>query len=61
MKATHNINIDGTWYRAGEELPEAEQVEAELTVTEPEEPVAEPQEEAKPEKPKTTRRKKLSE
>ena len=54
MKATHNIKIDGVWYRAGDELPEAKAAEPAAA-----EPAAETA--AEEPKPKTTRRKKISE
>ena len=63
MIATHNINVDGKWYKAGEEYPSPE--DKEQKVEKQETPVNEPAVEAekpveeKPaeEKPKTTRRK----
>ena len=65
MKATHNIKIDGVWYRAGDELPEAKHAkEADPVKAEPaaEPEKAEPAEEpAAAPRPKTTRRKKISE
>ena len=58
MKATHYIKIDGTWYKAGDELPEAE---AKKPVVEPETAAEVPKTETEEPKPKATRRKKLSE
>ena len=40
MKATHNIKIDGRWYRAGDELPAEKKVKAEPVMV-PETPEAE--------------------
>ena len=66
MIATHNIKVNGTWYKAGEEY-EVEQPLAveepvkEETVAEPEEPVAAPAAEEPKASPKaraaSTRRK----
>ena len=67
MIATHNIKVNGRWYHAGEELPEAkaDPKKAEKPVEAPE--VSEPETPVK-EEPKTetkakwsTRRKKISE
>ena len=70
MKATHNINVNGVWYKAGEEYPapeleavkeeekKLEEIEApviEVAEVPAEEPVAEEKTE---EKPKTTSRRK---
>lgn len=55
MIATHNIKVNGRWYKAGEELP-GEQMTMQIADTS-EEPkaAAEPAEEKKAEpKPKTT-------
>ena len=68
MIATHNIKVNGRWYHAGEELPEAkaEPKNAEkpvevLEVSEPETPVKEePKTETKA-RASSTRRKKISE
>ena len=58
MKATHNIKIDGVWYKAGDELPEAE---AKKPAVEPETAAEAPKAETEEPKPKATRRKKLNE
>ena len=41
MIATHNVNVNGTWYKAGEVIPEAKPQKAEA-------PAVKPAEEAKP-------------
>ena len=66
MIATHNIKVNGKWYRAGEMVPDPEPKQAEIPVEAvKEEPVAEakvpeePKEEAAPQlKPRTTSRRK---
>lgn len=41
MIATHNIKVNGQWFKAGEEIPEAKQEQIELTEVKEEKPVKE--------------------
>ena len=68
MIATHNIKVNGVWYHAGDKLPgdEPKQERMELPETAPEATAEEAPEAAEPAaaepvKPKSTRRKKISE
>lgn len=65
MIATHNIKVNGRWIHAGEEYEleptvKAEEPETVKEAPEAEAPDAEPEQKPEP-KPKTSRRKKISE